>query len=406
MMRRPRTARSVRLVFLLLCVCGSLALFEGGSFLFITYGLPRFKPYYYADYYDRVVADVTEASLAAYAAKRYDPDLGWDYRPGQAAESRTVLGDKIVMNFDAEGSRRLPFDFGPVEIATYGDSYTAGTEVGDDQTWQYFLSRLTGTRVLNFGVYAYGTDQALLKIEKTFARRHVANLVVLAMIPDDINRIVGAYRPFYARPEAGDISFKPLFHQEDGAFRLVNVAPRPLRTRAEFGSALEQAKRYDYWYQTLSKAAISRSFPYSLELWKPFERQFLKPGHAGLWSETAAVQVLRYILERFAAHGAANSYVPVFVLMPEYGRELAAGQFAADPATVAAIKRDFAHKLVVIDLPAAASGRPFDPDRYNIEPNHGHPSAYGNELLAKLLEVQLRPLIRRSLAVGPGRNGG
>ncbi len=41
-------------------------------------------------------------------------------------------------------------------------SFVFSRQVEDDETWQHFLSRLSHSNVLNFGVGNYGFDQALL----------------------------------------------------------------------------------------------------------------------------------------------------------------------------------------------------------------------------------------------------
>jgi hypothetical protein len=380
--------------------CLVAVLFEGASALFVTYALPRFKPYYFADFYDRMVAEISDAKIASFARDRHDPELGWDYRPDERMTIVDEFGHATLMTTDANASRTLPVEAGPGLIAAYGDSFTAGSNVNDDETWEYFLSRLTGTRVANFGVAGYGPDQALLKLERNFRRGLRAKIVILAIIPDDLNRLLSVYRPFYARAEPG-VTFKPMFRGQAGAMEVVNLAPRPLTTRTGFLQAFEQAKHYDYWYACRARAAVTPRFPYSLTVAQALVlRPFLKRACPAAAPE--AGRVMSYLLERFHAHAVANHYVPILVIIPEEAAELVAGKSKIDPALLAMIEAEFAGRIKVVDLAPLALRRPLEPRKYNIGSGRGHLSADGNRLVATLLEDQLRPLIeqaRREMAM-------
>jgi len=309
------------------------------------------------------------------------------------------LGHMTLMTTDATAARTLPAS-GPGLIAAYGASLTAGSGVNDDETWEYFLSRQTGTRVANFGVAAYGPDQALLKLERNFRRGEGAGIVILAISSDLPNRLVNVYRPFLARDEPG-LTFKPMFQEHAGAMQLVNLVPRPLASRADFLQALEQAKRIDYWYACRMRPAVTPQFPYLLTVARALVlRPFLKQTCPPLAPE--AGRILSYLLRRFVAHAAANRYVPVLVVIPEEAAELTAGRSKVDPALMAAIGVEFAGRLKVIDLAALGPRPPAETQRYNLGPGLGHTSADGNRLIATLLGDQLRAEIaaaRKNIAM-------
>ena len=86
--------------------------------------------------------------------QRRDPKLGWPL-PAH-------IGAK---DFDASGARPSPTFPKPGRecVALYGNSFTYGEEVGDADAWGNVLSGMLGCRVANYGVGAYGTDQALLR---------------------------------------------------------------------------------------------------------------------------------------------------------------------------------------------------------------------------------------------------
>lgn len=371
-----------------------LALVEGMSALAVRFVLPYFKPYYYEAYFNEQAEAFGEPDLAAYARDRFDPDLGWDNRPNRRLVYSNFLGRTIRVRTDALGARGPAQDGGPHLIDAYGDSYTFGSDVNDDETWSHALSQLAGMRVRNFGVVAFGPDQALLKIERNVRRGIRAPIIVLAMISENINRLVNVYRPFYARKEPGP-TFKPIFVESNGAMRPLNLVPQPLRSQADYQAAIDRAKPYDYWYGEHARWALAQRFPYAWQALRIAGREIDKPAEGGLWGDPQALGRLRYVLERFRAHGEAKGYLPILVLIPQDGRELATGRFHGDTGAIQQIEREFAGRLAVIDLLSAAAGRDIDLDRYNLAPNFGHLSPYGNELVARLLQGALRPFIER-----------
>ncbi len=95
----------------------------------------------------------------------HDPDLGWD-------TPRHV-----------RGARRYAIERpqGVFRVLAIGDSYTYGAEVGDDDTYSHRLETLLGNaEVINFGVRAYGIDQAALKYLK-YGRAYRPDLLVVAI---------------------------------------------------------------------------------------------------------------------------------------------------------------------------------------------------------------------------------
>src|SRR5215208_472024 len=130
----------------------------------------------------------------------YDPEIGWDsYRNGKRV--------------------------GPASLTScgsaFGDSFTHGDEVKDDEAWPFRLSQLLGCEIENFGVGGYGQDQAYLKYMKY---RPKGQLVVLAITQEMLRRDFAASWRFYAG--LPNTLPKPMFHIDGGELVLVNAPQR------------------------------------------------------------------------------------------------------------------------------------------------------------------------------------
>ncbi|MCH8902362.1 MAG: hypothetical protein IIA45_00360 [Bacteroidetes bacterium] len=109
-----------------------------------------------------------------------DPLLGWP--------TASTLSDSSY--YDHTGSRIIPSfpnpDLSSSCISLYGDSYTESSSLNSKQAWSNLLSNLLSCRVSNYGVAAYGTDQAFLRYEKNIYDS--SSIVVLNHFVDDIKR--------------------------------------------------------------------------------------------------------------------------------------------------------------------------------------------------------------------------
>ncbi|MAG31685.1 MAG: hypothetical protein CL908_12425 [Deltaproteobacteria bacterium] len=171
----------------------------------------------------------------------YDAELGYVPKPGRhVSHFVTTITPERLRRADS-----MPRPPGPTILAT-GDSFTFGDDVDDDQSWPAHLEVRLGRPVLNGGVFGYGLDQSVLRAE-TLIQIHRPSIVLLSMIPDDIERTELAYR--YA--------WKPYFHLAGHDLQLRNVpvpiAPPPTRFRA-----LREALRHSH----LAHSIFRRVTPY------------------------------------------------------------------------------------------------------------------------------------------------
>jgi len=95
-------------------------------------------------------------------------------------------------------------------ILAVGDSFTAGSEVIDSETWPAHLNNKIGTQVLNGGVGGYGTDQIILRASRLAEIYHPKYLLLSFLIDSDIERAnfssYGRSKPYYTNNQ-GNLQF-------------------------------------------------------------------------------------------------------------------------------------------------------------------------------------------------------
>jgi len=336
---------------------------------------------------DTQLADVTNASLAAYLQAGYDAELGWDNVANTVVTQHNVLDEPWTASYDAMGARTscLPFDVGDEQaplIATFGDSFTRGDEVNDDQTWQCRLEQRIGRRVTNYGVGGYDVGQALLKAERQWHEGRVSPITVLCVYADDLARVLNRYRPFLDGASSGKLGFKPSFRYLDGG---VEFLPNPLRTDM---TTVEQVRELaiglaptDYWAR--SWARVLPEFPYSLQMvktgWYAVASRIDTPRHLiNIWNTGEGREVMLYLLRQFAAHAQQQQTRAVLLLIPDVN---AWRDGRRAPAYAEFVRGDLARarlNLSVLDL----AETDFDAQRFSLKPYEGHASAYGNGVIA------------------------
>ncbi len=199
-----------------------------------------------------------EGAAAPPSRLPFDPELGWAPIPGSEFE---------LYAYDDQGARLgNPQMEEPLEreILVYGCSFTHGDEVTGPEAWPAVLERSLGdSRVRNFGVSAFGLDQALLRLRQT-APAFEADEIWMALMPTAALRATTCYRPL-VRPWSNALAFKPRFGVA-GSDRLdLELVPCPARSPAEvvrLGSDasffLERLGEVDPWVEACPAAFAPR----------------------------------------------------------------------------------------------------------------------------------------------------
>lgn len=165
--------------------------------------------------------------LEEYSTVIYDKHLGWTYRPHAIRQNGGFTINGAGIRARREFSLQPPPDH--LRIALFGDSFTAGDDVSDDEVWGARLERLllqAGVRaeVLNFGVGAYGMDQAFLRWLHQ-GQAYEPDIVIFGLQPDNLKRNLNVFRQLMNIN--GPPFSKPRFILADGRLELLNSPTLP-----------------------------------------------------------------------------------------------------------------------------------------------------------------------------------
>lgn len=287
-----------------------IAVLEVGSFVALTL-LGRKYPM-------DPMAGIQPERVEALLGKYYDPDLGWTY-------DRAFEGGGELNSIHARSTHEYRDLWGTISV--YGDSYAFGMDVPIEDAWPTLLEKEAGIGVLNFGVPSYGTDQALLRLEKQHGRVPSAT-VLLCVLTENINRCVNVYGGFY-RPES--FVFKPRFVLQDGRLEVFNPFSNVAEARdillTHPDRLIAIAKEHDHWYQELELFGRPWSIepPYSLQLAVriPYCLRRLQGGisdvglHVPLYKEgTESLEIMKRIMSRFRDFAAERRFKGLVVIFP------------------------------------------------------------------------------------------
>ena len=244
------------------------------------------------------------------AQKIYHPRWGWN------KAYKTQFGER---------PRRE--SYGRPLIATFGDSFTYCYGVKDEETWQEYLSSTIKQDVYNFGVAAYGPDQAYLKFIDMYPKINVP-VVIFTITTENIKRLVNVYRPFYNLPTGFKLT-KPRFKVVRDELVLLE---NPVKNKDELMKLqdprfINEIGRNDFWYNRDRYPVYQ--FPYSKilfnkRLWletyykisgRPPDDASPRPW-SNLWEREEATDIMFRILKSFAAEAESGGAVPIIMVIP------------------------------------------------------------------------------------------
>ncbi len=187
---------------------------------------------------DRFLAPGSQPGMAM------DPDLGWIHGGSRRGINAAGMRDDREYNPEADSS--------VLRIAAFGDSFTYGSDVALGENWAKRIPAINpAIEVLNYGVGAYGDDQAYLRYLRSGAEFH-PHMVLIGYMGENIGRHVNVYRGFYTGNYPDWFLTKPRFRMENGQLALI---PNPLRSADDYRrlrdderTVLSELGRNDFHY--------------------------------------------------------------------------------------------------------------------------------------------------------------
>lgn len=183
----------------------------------------------------------------------FDDTLGWVYRPNSTRQHGEFTINGAGLRSQGEYSQTPLPD--TLRIALFGDSFTASTDVRDEESWGYLLDEAlqqAGIRaeILNFGVAGYGMDQAYLRWQNQ-GKGFAPDLVLFGFQPENLNRNVNVFRQIYASYTSIPLS-KPRFILNDGKLEVVNLPSLPPDELIDVYQSFyaQPLSVYEYYYQS------------------------------------------------------------------------------------------------------------------------------------------------------------
>jgi len=184
-----------------------------------------------------------------------DPHTGWSPRPGGVTHEG-------MYRYESHGIRCGPAmtDYneqpqpGVTRIAVYGDSFAHCDDVPLEQSWGEHLQALRNaggrpTEVVNFGVSAYGMDQAFQRwrhLGKAFAPQ----IVLFGFQAENVNRNVNLLRGFYVFHTGIPFSKPRFILGESGRLKVINDPTLPVETVPDVMANMDdwQYAKHEWFY--------------------------------------------------------------------------------------------------------------------------------------------------------------
>lgn len=371
-MNRPQGRRRLLGAIMVAIVLG---LVESGSCAFFRLNQDRFilvRPEQY----------VQKTEALDGLRRSYDRELGWKHHYA------TPFGE-----------RARPHEYGhPVALA-FGDSFTHGDEVNDDETWPQALADQFRADVYNFGVGGYGADQALLRFRQV-ARNVKAPVMLFAFELNNIARVVNRYRPFLL-PTTGIALSKPRFILERGGLKLL---PNPVErledlSRLTDPAFVESLGEDDYWYAVARGPSLS--FPYTRllfnrSIWRQafaersFRGEVAPRPDEDVWPVSEPRALYLAILDAFVAEATALGSRPVLVVLPGFPAFHHLRRSRPVEGLTAVLSHCRSRGYVCFDGLAPLVGDPQGRKADVFFRPGGHTSPVANQLIARALSEFLR----------------
>lgn len=247
-----------------------------------------------------------------------DADLGWVRAPGPQNNAAGMRDDN---DYDPQPAA------GILRIATFGDSFTYGSDVKLGENWTKQISAIDPQiEMLNYGIGGYGLDQGYLRYLKVGTAYH-PHVVFIGYMTENLARDVNVYRAFYSRAYSDWPFTKPRFRIEEGELVLI---PNPLRSVADYRrlrndeeEVLTELGRNDYHYVG-NYAAGPLDFSPTVRLVKMFAARIQKKRQNPIFTsdgrynqQSEAYEITVRIFDAFYRKVLEDGALPIIVVLPD-----------------------------------------------------------------------------------------
>ena len=197
--------------------------------------------------------DIDASKVWAAAGGNWDDELGWPSPRDAVAPPRDRTGAKYNPDFS---------QYNYPCASVYGASFVWGGEIPLADGWVEQLSRKLGCWVANYGVPAYGTDQAYVRFQRM--KQDQAPVTMLGFSPEHIMLDVNQYRGFMGYgPSPSGLKGRFIL---DGEGRLEWIH-RPRINEKEFVEFLRDPANllpHEYLLPDTPDGPVTLRFPYTL----------------------------------------------------------------------------------------------------------------------------------------------
>ena len=329
----------------------------------------------------------TDKQIDGFCGKYFHPRWGWDIR----AEERAELGCRLG------GYRVTREDY---KLKIFGDSYVYGYGLKAEESFPSLIEQNTGWTCLNYGVPAYGTDQAFLKYRDIQVR---TTYTVLAIADENIGRCMTVWWGFYR--QRGFTGPKPRFTLENEEIVLI---PNPASSCADLYELqdpeyVQWLRRFDYWgtfYEELNAPKILR-WPATVTVLAHIDffvghleillRNRFSPTHASmlrarkfyhLYSEDSeGLRIMCHVISEFAQTADERGETPILLVFPS--------RYSMDIVSISGKKpyQAMTEYLEMSDYLYVDFADIFEGEQYPAyyQDGHGHFTLKGNERVASEL---------------------
>ena len=310
------------------------------------------------------------ALLTVHTVNDYHPVLGWVLKSGIRTNSDNPKASFTTGEHGVRMNSALVHPLPTGGLLAVGDSFTAGSEVGDRHSWPAHLERMLGEPVVNGGVGAWGADQIVLRAEELIpiVRPHT---VIVSFFVDDIQR--AGYRIYGG-------GSKPWFSVESGELVQHNVPVQVFTGRVDEVDSLFGYLHLVTW--TLERIGYG-------DWWRQSNASYIR-------ADNDPVRVSCLLLERLK-HQAIEIGVRLLLLIQHGGSDALAKLSKPEDAkaVLACAQAAGVEAIDSWDPLVRAHGEDMEAYRglYVMHDEgriYGHMSSEGNAFIARLIEERLR----------------